>query len=65
MARVVNGVTLVLSVLVLAAALAAVVALFGDRDPWLDLLSHFALVYGAVGLSGLAWALAARRLWAR
>ena len=61
MARVVNGVTLVLSVLVLAADLAAVVALFGDRDPRLDLLSHFALVYGAVGLSGLAWALAARR----
>ncbi len=61
MARVVNGVTLVLSVLVLAAALAAVVALFGDRDARFDLLSHFALVYGAVGLGGLAWALAARR----
>jgi len=60
-ARVVNGITVGLTVLVLAAALAAFLALFGDRDPRLDVLSHFALAYGAIGLVGAVWALLAGR----
>ena len=61
MARVVNGITVGLTVIVLAAALAALLALFGDRDPRLDTLTHFALVYGAVGVVGGVWALIAGR----
>jgi endonuclease/exonuclease/phosphatase (EEP) superfamily protein YafD len=54
----VNG---VLSVVVLAAAVAGLLALGGTRDARLDVLSHFALVYGAVGLAGGLWAIVAGR----
>jgi endonuclease/exonuclease/phosphatase (EEP) superfamily protein YafD len=54
----VNG---VLTVLVLAAAVGAVLALGGSRDPRLDVFAHFAPVYGAVGLAGAVWALVAGR----
>jgi endonuclease/exonuclease/phosphatase (EEP) superfamily protein YafD len=55
---VVNG---LLTVLVLAAAVAALLALGGGRSPRLDILAHFALVYGAVGAVGAVWSILAGR----
>ncbi|HEX7943110.1 MAG TPA: hypothetical protein VF495_00505, partial [Phenylobacterium sp.] len=61
MARFVAVVNGVLTVVVLAAAVAALLALGGARSPRLDILAHFALVYAAVGLLGAVWSLLAGR----
>ena len=59
MSRFVRGVNGVLTVVVLAAAAAAALALGGGQDPRLDVLAHFAPLYGALGLAGAVWALVA------
>ena len=61
MRRFVSWVNGLLTVVVLAAALAAVLSLGGSQDPRLDLLSHLAPLYGAVGLAGAVWAIVAGR----
>jgi endonuclease/exonuclease/phosphatase (EEP) superfamily protein YafD len=61
MRRIVGAVNVVLTLVVLAAAIAAVAALGQAQDPRLELLAQFQPVYGAVGLVGLAWALVAGR----
>ncbi|WP_293677145.1 endonuclease/exonuclease/phosphatase family protein [uncultured Phenylobacterium sp.] len=61
MSRFVGWVNSILTLFVLAAAAAALLALGGPRSSWLDVLSHFAPLYGAIGLLGAAWAVAAGR----
>lgn len=61
MARIVGWVNAALTVLVVAAAVAAGLALAGTALPALDLASHFAPLYAAAGAVGLAWAVVAGR----
>jgi len=61
MARFVGWVNVVLTALVLVAAVAAALALAGAQVPRLDLLSHFAPFYLAAGLAGAVWAVVAGR----
>ena len=55
MARFVAWMNGALTLLVVAAALAAGGALAGSRVPQLDVLAHLAPIYGVLGLIGLAW----------
>lgn len=61
MRRIVDGLNLALTVVVVAAALAALLGLAGGRAPQLDVLSHLAPVYAGVGAAGGIWALVAGR----
>jgi endonuclease/exonuclease/phosphatase (EEP) superfamily protein YafD len=61
MSRLMALVNTVLTVVVLAATVTAVLALGGSRDVRLDVLTHFAVVYAVVGLAGAGWAIAAGR----
>lgn len=61
MSRFVGLVNAALTVIVLAAAVAALLSLAAARFPGLDTLSHLALVYGAIGVAGGAWAVVAGR----
>jgi endonuclease/exonuclease/phosphatase (EEP) superfamily protein YafD len=61
MRRFVGGVNVVVTVLVVAAAMAAGGGLLAGAVPGLDVLTHLAPVYGAVGLLGLAWTVIAGR----
>lgn len=61
MARVAGWITVVLTLVVLAAAVCAGLSLAAGWDSRLDLLSHFAVAYAAVGAVGLLWAVVAGR----
>lgn len=61
MRRFVGGLNVALTVVVLAAALAALLALTGARVTRLDVLAHFAPFYAALGALGGIWALATGR----
>ncbi|MBI1199508.1 MAG: hypothetical protein GC203_16725 [Phenylobacterium sp.] len=61
MRRFVDGLNVALTVVVLAAALAALLALTGGRVTRLDVLAHFAPLYAGLGALGGLWALAAGR----
>lgn len=61
MRRLLAGLNVALTAMALAAAAAALLALAGGVLPWLDVFSHLAPLYLAVGLIAGAWALATRR----
>jgi endonuclease/exonuclease/phosphatase (EEP) superfamily protein YafD len=61
MTRIVGWVNVVLTAVVMAAAVAAALALAGARVPPFDVLAHFAPFYVAAGLAGAVWAAIAGR----